>query len=148
MFWKYYVTDSGYVLTFKSVDDANLQLSKYGEYLYKHLIIFAPTVKEFGGALSMGAITVFIDDGRNVLIAGSSQSAGDALHELASECGLEINEEGSTVIDHMNYDVSDNGQHTTIIADPANPIDAPVIVGSKDIPSVTLSGNWADCGFG
>lgn len=138
IFWNY-VTDSGYVLTFKSADDANLQLSKYGEYLYEHLIIFAPTVEEFGGALSVEAITEFIDGGGNVLIAGSSQS-GVALHELASECGLEIDEEGSTVIDHMNYDVSDNGQHTVIVADPANLIDAQIIVGSKDIPPLLYQG--------
>lgn len=126
-------------MTFKSADDANLQLSKYGEYLYEHLIIFAPTVEEFGGALSVEAITEFIDGGGNVLIAGSSQS-GDALHELASECGLEIDEEGSTVIDHMNYDVSDSGQHTTIVADPTNLIDASVIVGNKDIPPLLYRG--------
>ncbi|XP_011164882.1 dolichyl-diphosphooligosaccharide--protein glycosyltransferase 48 kDa subunit [Solenopsis invicta] len=131
--------DSGYALTFKSADDATLQLSKYGEYLYEHLIIFAPTVEEFGGVLNVDAITEFIDDGGNVLLAGSSQS-GDAMHELASECGLEVDEEGSTVIDHMNYDVSDSGQHTTIVADPANLIDAPVIVGSKDIPPLLYQG--------
>lgn len=127
------------MLTFKSADDANLQLSKYGEFLYEHLIIFAPTVEEFGGALNIETITDFIDGGGNVLIAGSSQS-GDALHELASECGLEIDEEGSAVIDHMNYDVSDSGQHTTIVADPVNLIDAPVIVGSKSIPPLLYQG--------
>ncbi|EFN80101.1 dolichyl-diphosphooligosaccharide--protein glycosyltransferase 48 kDa subunit [Harpegnathos saltator] len=131
--------DGGYILTFKSADDANLQLSKYGEFLYEHLIIFAPTVEEFGGALNVETITDFIDGGGNVLIAGSSQS-GDALHELASECGLEIDEEGSAVIDHMNYDISDSGQHTTIVADPSNLIDAPVIVGSKNIPPLLYQG--------
>ncbi|KAG5316833.1 OST48 glycosyltransferase, partial [Acromyrmex insinuator] len=131
--------ESGYTLTFKSADDATLQLSKYGEYLYEHLIIFAPTVEEFGGALSVDAITEFIDNGGNVLLAGSSHS-GDALHELASECGLEVDEEGSTVIDHMNYDASDSGQHTTIVADPANLIDAPIIVGSKNIPPLLYQG--------
>lgn len=131
--------DSGYTLSFKLADDANLQLSKYGEYLYQHLIIFAPSVEEFGGALSVETITDFIDGGGNVLVAGSSQS-GDALHELASECGFEIDEEGSAVIDHLNYDVSDNGYHTKIIADPANLIDAPVIVGSKNVNPLLYQG--------
>ncbi|CAL7942522.1 unnamed protein product [Xylocopa violacea] len=131
--------DSGYTLTFKLADDANLQLSKYGEYMYQHLIIFAPSVEEFGGALSVETITDFIDGGGNVLVAGSSQS-GDALHELASECGFEIDEEGSAVIDHLNYDVSDNGHHTKIIADPANLIDAPVIVGSKNVNPLLYQG--------
>ncbi|XP_015186256.1 PREDICTED: dolichyl-diphosphooligosaccharide--protein glycosyltransferase 48 kDa subunit [Polistes dominula] len=131
--------DGGYSLTFKLADDASLQLSKYGEYLYQHLIIFAPSIEEFGGALSVDVITDFIDGGGNVLVAGSSQS-GDALRELASECGFEIDEEGASVIDHMNYDVSDSGYHTMIVANPTNLIDASVIVGSKNIPPLLYEG--------
>ncbi|XP_076651862.1 dolichyl-diphosphooligosaccharide--protein glycosyltransferase non-catalytic subunit Ost48 [Halictus rubicundus] len=138
MFFKS-LQDSGYTLTFKLADDANLLLTKYREYLYEHLIIFAPTVEEFGGALSVETITDFIDGGGNVLVAGSSQS-GDVLHELASECGLEIDEEGSAVIDHLNYDKSDNGYHTKIIAEPSNLIDAPVIVGNKNIQPLLYKG--------
>lgn len=134
-----YISDSGYTITFKLADDANLVLSKYGEFLYQHLIIFAPTVEEFGGDLSVDAITKFIDGGGNVLVAGASNS-GDALRDLASECGFEIDEEGSTVIDHMNYDSSDPGRHTKIVAEPANLIDAPVIVGSKKVAPLLYEG--------
>lgn len=42
-----------------------------------------------------------------------------------------MDEEGAAVIDHLNYDVLDQGKHTLIVADPANLIDAPMIVGSK-----------------
>merc|ERR1711990_348704 len=62
-------------------------LKKYGELLYDHLIIFAPTVEEFGGAISPEAITEFIDEGGNVLVAGNS-NLGEALREVASEVGL------------------------------------------------------------
>lgn len=64
-------------------------LSRYDEYLYEHLIIFAPSVEEFGGMLNVDVITKFIDEGGNVLVAGSSVT-GDALRELASECGFEV----------------------------------------------------------
>lgn len=84
-------------------------MSKYGEFLYNHLIIFAPSVEEFGGAISVEAIAEFIDGGGNVLVAGSSLS-GDILRELASECGFEVDEEGASVIDHVNYDVKDSGK--------------------------------------
>ncbi|KAK9501613.1 hypothetical protein O3M35_012308 [Rhynocoris fuscipes] len=131
--------DRGYSLTFKLADDANLVLSKYGEFLYDHLIIFAPSVEEFGGALSVDAITEFIDGGGNVLVAGSSLSS-DTLRELASECGFEIDEEGAAVIDHLNYDINDGGKHTLIVADPSNLIDGPVIVGSKNIPPLLYQG--------
>lgn len=82
-------SDRGYTLTFKIADDASLILSKYGEYLYEHLIIFAPSVEEFGGSLKVDTITQFIDDGGNVLVAGSSVT-GDVLREFAPECGFEV----------------------------------------------------------
>lgn len=112
-------------------DDANLVLSKYGEYLYKNVIVFAPSVEEFGGDLNVDKITEFIDNGGNVLVAGSSTS-GDALRELATECGFEVDEEGASVIDHLNYDVSDQGDHTTIVAPVSNLIKSPIVVGAKN----------------
>lgn len=121
-------TERGYKLTYKLADDSNLILSKYGEYLFKNLIIFAPSVEEFGGDLSVEKIAQFIDDGGNVLVAGSS-AAGDALRELALECGFEVDEEGASVIDHLNYDISDAGDHTTIVASPENLIKSSVVVG-------------------
>lgn len=139
LIYEFIITDDGYSLIFKLADDANLQLSKYGEYLYQHLIIFAPSIEEFGGSLSVDAITDFIDGGGNVLVAGSSQS-GDALRELASECGFEIDEEGASVIDHMNYDLSDSGYHTMIVINPTTLIDASVIVGSQNIPPLLYEG--------
>lgn len=83
------VSDRGYSLTFKLADDANLVLSKYGEYLYKNLIVFAPSVLEFGGQIDTEAITKFIDDGGNLLMAGNA-AAGDVYREIASECGFEV----------------------------------------------------------
>lgn len=136
----FYYTDRGYKLTYKLADDSNLILSKYGEYLYKNLIIFAPSVQEFGGELSVEKITQFIDNGGNVLVAGSA-SSGDALRELASENGFEVDEEGASVIDHLNYDVSDAGDHTTIVASPENLIDSPIIVGqTKNVSPLLYRG--------
>ncbi|RZB40837.1 DUF1907 domain containing protein [Asbolus verrucosus] len=122
--------ERGYNLNFKIADDSSLVLSKYGEYLYDNLIIFAPAVEEFGGTLNVETITQFIDEGGNVLVAGNS-ATGDVLRELASECGFEVDEEGAFVIDHLNYDTSDEGQHTKLVISPDNLIDAPVIVGPK-----------------
>lgn len=61
-------TERGYELTFKSADDPSLVLSKYGKYFYENLIIFAPTVQEFGGSLGIDTITQFIDDGGNTIV--------------------------------------------------------------------------------
>ncbi|XP_050413195.1 dolichyl-diphosphooligosaccharide--protein glycosyltransferase 48 kDa subunit [Patella vulgata] len=122
--------DQGFDLTFKTADDSNLALVKYGEFLYENLIIFSPSVEDFGGSVDVGAITNFIDGGGNVLVAGSS-SLGDPIRELATECGIEFDEENTAVIDHLNFDINDDGKHTLIVADTNNLLDAPMIVGQK-----------------
>ena len=120
----------GFTLTYKMADDANLALSKYGEYLYENLIIFAPSVEEFGGSVDVAAITDFVDNGGNVLVAASSE-VGDVLRDLGMEFGLELDERGTAVIDHLGYDVKDRGDHTLLVVDPSNFIDSEIIVGSK-----------------
>lgn len=37
-------------------------------------------------------------------------SSGDPIRELGSECGVEFDEEKTSVIDHINHDVSDLDQ--------------------------------------
>ena len=37
--------DRGFDLTIKTADDPSLSLIKYGQFLYDHLIIFAPSVE-------------------------------------------------------------------------------------------------------
>ena len=126
----------GYQLIFKLADDQTLTLAKYGEFLYDNLIIFAPSVEEFGGSVDVKAITNFIDNGGNVLVAASSE-IGDVLRDLALEVGLDPDERGSAVIDHLNYDVGDHGDHTLLVVDRANTISSSLIVGSSS-PKPTL----------
>ena len=72
----------GFTLTYKVADDPSIVLKKYGSFLYDHLILFSPSVEEFGGALNVEGITEYIDAGGNVLVAGSSLT-GDILREIA-----------------------------------------------------------------
>ena len=100
----------GYQLTFKMSDDPSLSLKKYGVWLYQNLVIFAPGTDEFGGDLNPDAVAEFVDNGGNVLIAGSP-AAGDAIRDLAPEFGVELDDPGSYVIDHLNYDtLRDSGK--------------------------------------
>lgn len=135
----FYSIETGYKLTYKLADDSNLVLSKYGVDLYQNLMIFAPSVEEFGGDINVDEISKFIDNGGNVLVAGSSKS-GDGLRELATECGFEIDEDGASVIDHLNYDASDSGDHTTIVVSPENLISSPLIAGEKNIAPLLYQG--------
>lgn len=85
---------------------------------------------EFGGSLSASNIANFIDNGGNVLVTASS-TVGDAIRELATEVGLEVDVDGAAVIDHFNYDTSDEGSHTTLVVSPEDLLDAPMITGNK-----------------
>ncbi|XP_069774965.1 dolichyl-diphosphooligosaccharide--protein glycosyltransferase 48 kDa subunit [Narcine bancroftii] len=133
------LADLGFNLTFKSSDDPALSLIKHGEFLYDHLIIFSPSVEDFGGNINVDTIATFIDGGGNVLVAASSD-IGDPLRELGSECGIEFDEEKTLVIDHHNYDVSDPGQHTLIIADSEQLLKAPTIVGKQPTNPLLFQG--------
>jgi oligosaccharyltransferase complex subunit beta len=134
------LTERGHKLVFKPADDGSLALIKYGEFLYDHLIVFSPSVEEFGGTINVAEIVRFIDEGGNVLVAGSS-NIGDALRELASECGFEFDEDKTAVIDHLNYDViNDQGKHTTIVADTKDLVKADMIVGSRNINPILFRG--------
>ncbi|XP_033642306.1 dolichyl-diphosphooligosaccharide--protein glycosyltransferase 48 kDa subunit-like [Asterias rubens] len=131
--------DRGFDLTFKTADDPGLKLANYGEYIYQHLVLFCPSVEEFGGQIAEGSITEFIDGGGNVLVAANSD-IGEPIRELGTECGVEFDEEGTQVIDHLNYDVSDDGLHTLLVADPSNLIEAQTMVGAKSSLPILFNG--------
>jgi len=125
------LTDREHKLTIKSADDPTLQLVRYGQHLYDHVILLAPSVEEFGGSLSTSVFTEYIDNGGNLLITGSSD-VGFAIRDLAVECGVEFDKEGNQVIDHFNYDATqDDGTHTTLLLKNENLIDAPKVVGDR-----------------
>uniref|UniRef100_A0A8B9Q0F6 Dolichyl-diphosphooligosaccharide--protein glycosyltransferase 48 kDa subunit n=1 Tax=Apteryx owenii TaxID=8824 RepID=A0A8B9Q0F6_APTOW len=133
------LADRGFDLTFRTADDPGLSLIKYGEFLYDNLIIFSPSIEDFGGNINVETITAFIDGGGSVLVAASSD-IGDPLRELGSECGIEFDEERTAVIDHHNYDISDPGQHTLIVADAENLLKAPTIVGKTTLNPILFRG--------
>ena len=88
------LVDSGFVLTIRLADDPSLVLKRYGEYLYDHLILFSPSVEEFGGSLSVEEIISFVDNGGNVLVAGNSQ-VREQLHGIMFVINQSINHSSS-----------------------------------------------------
>jgi len=69
------LADAGLEVTYKIADDPNIMIKKDDKHLYDHLVIFSPTLEELGG-FSVVDIEEFIDDGGNVLTAGSSRGGG------------------------------------------------------------------------
>ena len=116
---------------YKYATDNSLTIKKYGESLYDNIVILAPSVTAFGNSVTANDFLGFVDDGGNIVISANSD-VGDPIKEIAAEVGIEIDEEGTSVIDHMSYDVSDAGYHELIVAD--NFIDSSIIVGETPEP--------------
>ncbi|BHF81213.1 hypothetical protein SprV_0702434300 [Sparganum proliferum] len=76
--------------------------------------MFFKFLKEFGGNIDVKKLTRFVDEGGNILVAGSSD-IGEAIKDFGSDCGVEFDDEKTTVIDHMNYDVMDEGKVTVFL---------------------------------
>jgi len=126
--------DRGHQLTFKHVYDEDNTLDKYGEYMYDNLILFAPSAQEFGERITPDVVIKFVDSGRNLLVAVNS-NISEPVREVANECGVDFDEEQTGVIDHVNFDASDEqqgGRHTLVALSNVNVI--PVITGNPAAP--------------
>ncbi|MBA0667357.1 hypothetical protein Goklo_000457 [Gossypium klotzschianum] len=127
----------GFDLDFKLADDPKIALQRYGQYLYDALILFCPSVERFGGSVDVAAIINFVDSGHDLIIA-ADVNASDLIREVATECGVDFDEDPSAmVIDHTGYAVSETeGDHTLIASDDF--IKSDVIIGSKKIEAPVL----------
>ncbi|XP_043709675.1 dolichyl-diphosphooligosaccharide--protein glycosyltransferase 48 kDa subunit-like [Telopea speciosissima] len=127
----------GFELDFKLADDPKLTLQRYGQYLYDGLIIFSPTIERFGGSLDLAAVLDFVDSGHDLIVAADA-SASDLIRDIATECGVEFDEDPTAVvIDHTSYAVSETeGDHTLIAGDDF--IQSDVILGRKIIETPVL----------
>ncbi|KAF0977151.1 hypothetical protein FDP41_003804 [Naegleria fowleri] len=107
---------AGFTIEFKLAFDS-VSLMKYGENLYDHLLIMAPKAKKLGGDLEdANKILNFIDRGHNVFIVAHTGGLSQTLRKVAADSGIELDDDGTNVIDHFNYDVKlDSDKHTTIV---------------------------------
>eukprot|EP00299_Pterocystis_sp_00344_P010274 c4552_g1_i1.p1 GENE.c4552_g1_i1~~c4552_g1_i1.p1 ORF type:complete len:437 (+),score=105.02 c4552_g1_i1:44-1354(+) len=108
--------DRGQDVTIKLVNADDIEIKKYGEFLFNNIVLLSPEAKGFGGDLDDAALLEFVDSGNNLVITASAK-ASKTIRELVSDCGVELDDKKSVVIDHFNYDVSDSdGSHTLILA--------------------------------
>ncbi|ONH96735.1 hypothetical protein PRUPE_7G148700 [Prunus persica] len=127
----------GFDLHFKLADDPTLSLQRYNQYLYDGLVLFSPTAHQFGGALDFQAVLDFVDSGHDLILAAGA-SASDLVRSIARQCGVDFDEDPSTVvIDHTNYAVlGTQGDHTLIASDDF--IQSDVILGKNKIEAPVL----------
>ncbi|EGD75293.1 oligosaccharyltransferase OST48 [Salpingoeca rosetta] len=117
------LSDAGLSLKYVQADSASLNLHRYGERLFDNVIVFSPSVEQFGGSVSAEEMVDFVDNGGNVLVAGS-EDIGAPLRDFASEVGFEFDEAGNAVIDHVSHADDD---HTLVAS--TNVVDVEVMTG-------------------
>jgi len=132
-FFSYLQDTLGIRLRFMQATSTNVNFMKYDQAKYDHLIIFAPTIDEFGGGIKSEDVIEFIDQGHNVLIATNSQS-GAAAADIAALVGIEVDSAPAAVIDHFSND----GSSQLIKA--SQLIDSELIVGKKTGKPVLFRG--------
>ncbi|XP_022775274.1 dolichyl-diphosphooligosaccharide--protein glycosyltransferase 48 kDa subunit-like [Durio zibethinus] len=127
----------GFNVEFKLADDPSLSLQRYGQYLYDALILFSPSTERFGGSLDLAAVIDFVDSGHDLIVAADA-SASDLIKNVATECGVDFDEDSSAmVIDHKSYAISGTeGDHTLIASDDF--IQSDVVLGKTKIDAPVL----------
>ncbi|CAL5324762.1 unnamed protein product [Camellia sinensis] len=127
----------GFELDFKLADDRQINLQRYGQYMYDGLVLFAPNTERFGGSLDLADVLDFVDSGHD-LILSADVNASDLNRNIAAECGVDFDEDPSAmVIDHTNYAVSDTeGDHTLIASDDF--VQSDVMLGSAKMEAPVL----------
>jgi oligosaccharyltransferase complex subunit beta len=84
------------------------------------------------GALNAKSILEFVDNGNNLMIVADG-SLSKILREVATESGVQFDDDNTRAIDHFNYDTSvDDGKHTTIVLDQESEFSAkPVVISNR-----------------
>ena len=61
---------------FKMIDDPDIKLTNFGEYIYNNIIYFAPSYNDISrkNEISITNLLQFIDDGHDLMIFGNEES--------------------------------------------------------------------------
>lgn len=102
----------GLQLTFRKVDENKPYLYNYEEAAFDHLLLFAPTAKSLPTDLAPQKLVNFLQQNGNILFALSSELS-ELYRDLAREFELEIEDRGTSVVDHF-LSLQNDETHTQI----------------------------------
>ncbi|KAJ1885063.1 oligosaccharyl transferase glycoprotein complex, beta subunit, partial [Coemansia sp. IMI 209127] len=104
----------GFTVTATPATNASVALHIDGERAYDHALLLSPESKKFGGGLTIGDFTRFVDDGGNVVLAAAPE-VSDFQRKLAAQFGVDFEKPGTTAVDHVaNLKDGDAGDHTVV----------------------------------
>ncbi|EFP74210.1 uncharacterized protein PGTG_00166 [Puccinia graminis f. sp. tritici CRL 75-36-700-3] len=106
-------------LSFRAAKDATPALAEFGEPAFDHLILFSPTAKSFPADLSPQALVQFLEDGGNILLAGST-NLSEYWRDFGREFDVDFDDRASSVIDNFHH--LDQDPLTTYTSIETNPL--------------------------
>eukprot|EP01113_Clastostelium_recurvatum_P002622 TRINITY_DN1110_c0_g1_i1.p1 TRINITY_DN1110_c0_g1~~TRINITY_DN1110_c0_g1_i1.p1 ORF type:complete len:432 (-),score=111.58 TRINITY_DN1110_c0_g1_i1:76-1371(-) len=126
--------ERGYSLKYQELKGSEaVKLSKFGQFEYDHVILFAPSAD-----IDSDEFIEFVDHGGNLLI-GANSDVSDSVREVASACGIDLDDTDTIVVDHVNFEAQDyDSKHTLIIAD--QDASASLILGEAKVAPVLFRG--------
>jgi len=129
--------ERGFDLSFTSASNENLEIIKYEESLYDHLILLSPETDYYENDIGAKQFIEFIDKGGNILLA-ANENTGTIIQDLLYEFGVKVDEPKFTV--HDNFVHNSTTSNILAIEELENPIsldklDAPVLYYGTAIKS-------------
>lgn len=110
--------------------DSSPELSSYGEPLYENLLLLSPNMD--ADTIDTAAVMDFVKGGGNLWVTASESLADPSpLRDIAFECGVEFDTEGSKVVDHVNF-LEGDSEHTTVFS--SNFVNSKYVVGDVSGP--------------
>ena len=102
LFWEQ-IRKMGFELEFKMIDDNDIKLTYFGEYLYVNIIYFASSFNEDVSKkndIQIQNLLKFLDDGHDMLLFGN-KDVGNFLRKFANEFGVDFDDYDSQIKDSL-----------------------------------------------
>ncbi|PLW05997.1 hypothetical protein PCANC_24492 [Puccinia coronata f. sp. avenae] len=93
-------------LSFRTTKESAPVLAEFGERAFDHLLLFSPTTKSFPADLSPQALVQFLEDGGNILLAGST-NLSEYWRDFGREFDVDFDDRATAVIDNFHHHEQD-----------------------------------------
>lgn len=135
LFWNQ-LKQMGYDIDFKMIDDNDIKLTYFGEYLYTNIIYMASSFNEEASKqneIKIPNLLKFIDEGHDILIF-ADKHAGNFIRKFSNEFGVDFDDYNSRIKDSLYIHKHKDDLHKDLINSKndeivitQNVIDVPII---------------------
>jgi oligosaccharyltransferase complex subunit beta len=125
---------AGLTLHIEQISSSQLQLQRWGQWLYDGVLVVASKSGRVGGTLDSAYFSEFLDSGRSIFVS-TDQNANEELREVITHLGSDLLGKSSVLSDHISH-IADLG-HTAVLCPPPA---IPAISGNATRPILYCGG--------